>query len=56
MENDIMYNENTYFDNFQLAAFENQIMDRLENETVVGQKQNGIVVVALKVITLKIKV
>lgn len=45
----------TYFDNFQLAAFESQIMGRPENEMVAVRRQNGTAVVALEVITLKIK-
>lgn len=42
----------TYFDSFQLEAFEIQTMDQQENEMVVGQRQNEIVAVVLEVITL----
>lgn len=42
----------TYFDSFQLEAFEIQTMDRQESEMVVGQRQNEIVAVVLEVITL----
>lgn len=49
----ILLAENTYFDNFQWVAFEIRTMDRRDqNEMVVDQTQNGIVVVALKEITL----
>lgn len=42
----------TYFDSYQLAAFEIQIADRQENEMVVGRRQNEIVAAALEVIAL----
>lgn len=42
----------TYFDNFQLVAFEIRTVDRLENGTDADRMQNEIVVVALKEITL----
>lgn len=45
--------KSTYFDNFQWVAFGIRTAGRRENGTGVGQMQNGIVVVALKEITLK---
>jgi hypothetical protein len=51
MQKNLIKNQ-TYFGNFQWAAFGIQTMDRLGNGTVVGQMQSGIVAVVLQWNTL----